>query len=489
MKKKLIAAWSCGVILLSLFSSCEKYLDQNPDMRAELNTTDKIKRLVTNAYPGQNYLAMMETYSDNVEDKGVGDLNDPVRSLYFWEDIADNGTSTPTSYWNACYSAIASANHALRAIEQQPDLGAAVLPYKGEALVARAYAHFMLVNLFAKVYEIGGANNSPGIPYATDPETSVIQEYDRGTVASVYAAIRADLEEGIPLLNGGTWEVPKYHFTPAAAHAFASRFYLFTGEWEKVVSHASAIFAGGDFTGRIRPYNSTFRTMSFEETRIAYTRANQPFNLLINETYSNYQRFTGSRYAMGVRIFNEVYNGQTAAGNSFYNFGLSYGPPHYTTYIWREHFHVTDAAANIGFPQLMVPVLVTDEALLSRAEAHLELGNNAAALADLNLIASNRVRDYNPSAHAVTAEKSKVHFNLTDDKQALIETTLEFKRLAFIDEGLRWLDIIRKKLPVRHNVIDAQERESFIDLGPEDPRRVFQIPVDANLSNIAPNPR
>ncbi len=489
MKKNITAAWTCGLIFLSLFSSCEKYLDQNPDMRAELNSVDKIKRLVTNAYPGSNYLSMMETYSDNVEDKGVGDNGEPVRSMYFWEDIAGSETSTPTSYWNACYAAIASANHALQAIEQQPQLGAEVLPYKGEALVARAYAHFMLVNLFAKVYEINGSNDSPGIPYVTIPETKVIQEYDRGTVASVYASIRADLEEGLPLLNGGTWEVPKYHFTPAAAHAFAARFYLFTGEWEKVVSHASSIFAGGDFTGRIRPYNSTFRTMSYEETRIAYSRANQPYNLLINETYSVHQRNTGSRYAMGVRIFTDVYNGQTAAGNTFYNFGLSYGPPHYTTYIWREHFHVTDPAANIGFPMLMVPVLVTDEALLNRAEAYLELGNNAAALADLNLMASNRVRDYNPTAHAVTAEKSKTFFNVTSDKEALIQTTLQFKRLAFIDEGLRWLDIIRKKLPVRHNVIDAQERETFIDLNPDDPRRVFQIPEDANLSNIAPNPR
>jgi hypothetical protein len=59
-------------ILLSsafLFSGCSKYLDQEPDMRAQINTVDKVKRLVASAYPGRNSLAMAETYSDNVEDK------------------------------------------------------------------------------------------------------------------------------------------------------------------------------------------------------------------------------------------------------------------------------------------------------------------------------------------------------------------------------------------------------------------------------------
>lgn len=479
-----------GTMFLAFFAlaGCEKYLDENPDMRAEINTVDKVKRLVASAYPGDNYLAMAETYTDNVEDKGTGNLDQPLPAFYNWEDIEDNSTNSPTSYWNACYSAIATANQALAAIEAN-DFGNEVLPYKGEALLARAYAHFMLVNFFAKVYEIGGSNDSPGIPYVTDPETTTFKDYTRGTVASVYEQIRADLEEGMPLLSGGKWEVPAYHFTPAAANAFATRFYLFTGEWDKVISHANAIFAGGDFTGKLRPFNSTFKEISYAETHIRYTKADQPYNLLLNETYSTYQRFTSSRYAMGVRIFQDVYNGVTAAGAPFYNFGLSYGTPHYTTYIWREFFYVTDAAANTGFPMLMVPVLTTDEALLNRAEAYIEAGNYAAALADLNLFASNRVNNYNPNNHAVTVEKSKEHFGLVDDKEALIETVLEFKRIAFITEGLRWFDIIRKGIPVEHNHIDEQERETFETLEPGDLRRVFQIPQEASMSNVEPNPR
>ncbi len=474
-----------------LFSGCSKYLDQEPDMRAQINTVDKVKRLVASAYPGRNSLAMAETYSDNVEDKGVGDLYQPVPALYEWKDIIGDDTDSPTAYWNSCYEAIAAANHALDAIEKN-DFGADVLPYKGEALVARAYCHFMLANYFAKVYDpkSGASNDSPGVPYVKEPETVLIKKYDRGTVKSTYDNIRQDLEEGLALLDKGKglWDVPKYHFTPEAAHAFATRFYLFTGEWQKVVDNANKIF-GGNFTGKLIPYNSTFKTLGFESVRTEFAKAEQPYNLLINETYSGYQRWWNNRYAMGINVFQNIYNGMTAAGAKLYNFGVSYGSPHYTTYLWKEFWYVTNPTANTGYPMLMVPVLITDEVLLNRAEAYAELGNTNSALADLNLFASNRINNYNPNTYAVTVAKSKDFFGVADDKEALIETTLQFKQIGFMSMGLRWFDIIRKGLTVRHNMIGNDERETFLELKPEDPRRVFQIPQEAKLAGVELNPR
>ncbi|RKE49285.1 RagB/SusD family nutrient uptake outer membrane protein [Sphingobacterium detergens] len=475
-----------------LFTSCSKYLDQEPDMRAEINTVDKVKRLVTSAYPSNNYLAMTETYSDNVEDKGVGELYEPVPHLYNWKDVIDSDKDTPTAYWNACYAAIAAANHALKAIEKN-NFGDEVLPYKGEALVARAYNHFMLVTFFSKVYDrSSNANNdSPGIPYVTDPETITLKNYERGTVKSVYDNIRKDLEEGLSLLAGsdGAWNVPKYHFTPAAAHAFAARFYLFTGEWQKVVDNANKIFPSGNFSGKLTPFNSTFKSQDVATVRTNFTKADQVYNLLITETNSGYERWWNSRYAMGVRVTQDIYNGKTAAGAQLYNLGLNYGAPHYTTYLWKEFFYISDATAGTGYAMLMVPIFVTDEALLNRAEAYLELGNINAALADLNLFASNRINNYNPSTHAVTVAKSKEFFNLSDDKEALIQTALQFKQIGFMSMGLRWFDIIRKGITVKHNVIGNDERETFIELKPEDPRRIFQIPQEAKLAGVEQNPR
>ncbi|MFZ4861366.1 RagB/SusD family nutrient uptake outer membrane protein [Sphingobacterium sp. Mn56C] len=473
-------------------SACSKFLDKEPDLRAEINTVDKVKRLLASAYPKSNYLAIAETYSDNVEDKGVGALYQPVPSLYFWEDVKDSGSDTPTGYWNGCYAAVAAANHALDAIEKN-DFGTEAAPYKGEALVARAYAHFTLVNFFAKVYDrsTGAKNDSPGIPYVKETEKVLIKEYTRGTVASVYANIREDLEQGLALLDagGGTWTVPKYHFTPAAAHAFAARFYLFTGDWQKVVDHANKIFAGGDFTGKLIPYNSTFKSMGFEAVRTAFPKVEQPYNLLITETFSGYQRWWDNRYAMGVDVFQNIYNGPTAAGAKLYNFGVSYGSPNYTTYLWKEFFYVTDATANTGYPMLMVPVLITDEALLNRAEAYVELGNFSAAIADINLFLSNRIDGYTVAAHGITLDKAKAFFNVSDDKEAFIKTILQLKQIGFMSMGLRWFDIIRKDISVKHNVLDNEGRETFVELKPGDLKRVLQIPEEAKLSGVEQNPR
>ncbi|MNK72401.1 SusD family protein [compost metagenome] len=138
---------------------------------------------------------------------------------------------------------------------------------------------------------------------------------------------------------------------------------------------------------------------------------------------------------------------------------------------------------------LMVPVLITDEALMNRAEAYLELGNNAAGIADMNLMASNRIENYNPTNHAVTAAKSKLFFGVQDDKEALIQTVLQFKQVGFMSMGLRWFDIIRKGITVKHLVIANDESESYIELKPDDPRRVFQIPQEAILSGVEQNTR
>jgi hypothetical protein len=224
-----------AVPIFSLLS-CKKYLDEAPDNRTEINSVEKVAQLVSTAYPTYDYLTFTESASDNAEDKGVGiGSTDEMFDLpYNWVDVIGASTNSTTNYWNGCYEAIAAANQALQAIEKE-NLGAAVLPYKGEALVARAYAHFMLAILYATPYDIGGNNGAPGIPYVTAPETKVIVQYSRGTVQSTYDQIEKDLEEGIKLLSASAYKTPKFHFTPAAAHAFASRFYLFKGEWKKVV--------------------------------------------------------------------------------------------------------------------------------------------------------------------------------------------------------------------------------------------------------------
>lgn len=133
------------ILIVFILASCKKFLDENPDNRTDINTVEKVAQLVGTAYPQYDYLTFAETASDNAEDKGpaVGSVNELLTAYYLWQDVAGGGTNSSDNYWNGCYEAIAAANQALEAIENN-NLGNEVLPYKGEALVARAYAHHML---------------------------------------------------------------------------------------------------------------------------------------------------------------------------------------------------------------------------------------------------------------------------------------------------------------------------------------------------------
>ncbi|WP_316843311.1 RagB/SusD family nutrient uptake outer membrane protein [Pedobacter psychrodurus] len=479
-----------GLGLMLTAQSCNKYLDTEPDNRTQINTIDKVAQLVTTAYPRYDYYYFTEGYSDNTEDKGsgVGSLDDVTARPYNWQDVIGDGTGSTTSYWNGCYEGIAAANQALDAIAKT-NLGSGVLPYKGEALVARAYAHFMLVTFFAKPYVIGGANDSPGIPYVTTPETKVIVQYDRGTVAATYAKIEKDLIEGMALLSSSAYSVPKYHFTPAAAHAFAARFYLFKGEWQKVVTEATASVPAGDFFNNLRPLNTVYSTYGAEDFKAAFTRSDQKSSLLLTEQYSGWQRQSSPRYGYGINLVRMFSAQGNFTGKSRADKILSYGAPNYTTYKFNEYFFRTSPGADIGFPYLIAPLLTVDEALMNRAEAYVQLNQIDNALKDCNTFLSTKINNYSSATDAATVAKLQSFYTITDPKEAVIKLILESKKAEFLQEGLRWLDIIRTGLTVKHNVYDSFGVETFVELKPGDLRRVFQIPQEALLSGVPLNPR
>lgn len=476
-----------GAAQLLVLPSCKKYLEQAPDNRTEINSVEKVAQLVATAYPSANYLAFTEGASDNTEDKGtgIGSTEETFDLPYAWTDVVGTPTNSSSSYWNGCYEAIAAANQALEAIEKE-NLGDAVLPYKGEALVARAYAHFMLVTLFANPYEIGGDNSAPGVPYVTAPETKVIVQYSRGTVESTYAKIEEDLLAGMKLLSASAYKVPKFHFTPAAARAFASRFYLFKGEWQKVIDQSTLAVPGGDFVGNSRLITTALRDMTDGEFNAAFNSSGQKYNLLLSNNYSTYHYQSSPRHGYGknlAKMFTEV----RVTGKVLGNRVLYYTLPNYTTYKYKGYFFET--GPGIGNPYLTSALLTVDETLMNRAEAYAELGQNDLALKDINDFYSVRTNNYNAVNDAVTLTKIKNFYNIADAKQGLIKTILEAKKAEFLQEGIRWFDVIRRRLTVVHNNIDGTGLETFMELKPGDKRRIFQLPKEVKLSGIELNPR
>ena len=478
--------------ILLLVQGCNKYLDQEPDNRTTINSVEKVAQLLVSAYPTSDYYFFTESASDNAEDVG-GDAGtaDRYTRPYFWEDY--EGAGSTTVYWNGAYKGISAANQALEAIETY-NLGKAALPYKGEALVARAYAHFMLVTFFSKAYVPGGANDSPGIPYVTVPETNKLKQYDRETVAITYQKIEKDLTEGIQLLMGDAYKVPKFHFTPAAAHAFAVRFYLFKGDWQQVINHASFIDDNGNLLGSLRPVNSTFKDMSLTEFTDIFTSSSLNANLLLATQVSLYQQFTSSaytadmRYGFGPKLRRMFLTTGNYSGKELAN-KVQGSSPQFKLNKYREYFYRDNPNIASGLPYLTSPLLTVDETLINRAEAYAQLGQFDNAIQDITSFLRVRINNYNPVTDAPTINKAKAFYGLTDDREAIIKLILESKKAEFLQEGIRWLDILRHRLTVRHNFYNTAGVETFKDMGPDDLRRVFQIPQQSVLAGVALNPR
>jgi hypothetical protein len=463
------------------FASCKKFLDTLPDNRTTLNTPGKVAEMLVSAYPRASYIAFCEAMSDNADDKGSANSEVYNAIPYVWGDSPVKDQDTPDFYWNGTYNAIASANQALDAISQV-DNPKAYTAQRGEALVARAYAHFMLVTLYSKAYDPATAASDPGIPYVTTPEKVVLQNYERKTVSYVYEMIEKDLTEGLPLLNDASYKIPAYHFTEKAAHAFAARFYLFKQDYPKVVEHASLVFPDNNFRDNMRDWLGAYDQYTYQELLAAYTKASDPANLLLAEAETWWGRsYPGYRYGLSTALYEKVFGGNVTGGSWIY--GVYGDDEHLNVPKFNEYFVREGLNANTGLGYNMIPLFTTEEVLLNRAEAYARQANYTAALADINVFASGRIINFTP-ARMVTETKAKNFYNTTDIKVALINSILDFKRTEFMHEGLRWLDIVRLKLPVVHNTESGK-----ITLSPTDPRRLSQMPQEVKLAGLELNPR
>jgi hypothetical protein len=470
--------------------SCKKYLEKEPDNRAKLDTPEKVSQLLGRAYPGANYIPFIETSTDNVGDIGSGDAGSPDLNVtnadaFFFKDTRSTSEDTPEWYWFACYHAIAACNQALETIGQASNQNA-YTAQKAEALVARAYAHFMLVNIFAKFYDPATAASDPGIPYVTEPEKNFIKQYSRGTVASVYASIEKDLLEGLPYLDDKSYSVPKYHFTKSAANAFAARFYLYKKDYQKVIQYGTQAVPNNDFLSNLRPWNTEYSTIGLNEIAPRYAKATENANLLLAETNSYWFRTNIlARYAMTPAVRDQILRNEPVTGGQWAFATGFYVENHIVVPKINEYFVRVSVNADFGNGYVMVPLFTVEEVLFNLAEAYAYTNQFNNAIALLNTYLSTRIVSYNPSVHNLTVSKINSAWGTTNTQVGLINTVLAYKRTEFVHEGLRWFDILRYKIPVVHRTILG---ETFT-LGPTDPHRLFQIPASAKQSGIEQNPR
>lgn len=523
--------FTLAVLALSAFVSCDK-LDEVPDNRTEIDSAEKVRLLLTSAYPGSTPAVICELSGDNYIDDNVvvpATHNDAYsifhEETYKWEDIKNyslDEDDTPYQVWEAYYGGISVCNHAIAAMKEMSNNPAADLELSaswGEAHVLRAYLHFVLVNVFAEAYKDDAASMAErGVPYVTEPETSVHVDYSTSeylhSVKETYDLIEKDLLEGLPLISNEAYKVPAYHFNKNAANAFAARFYLYKRNYENVIKYANEAL-GSNPSAMLRKW-ANINPNTMDTRLLAYNDEKANCNFLIQSCYSLQDRMLSAcRYAINKgKSFTDA-QGNTWTVPSTLNILIQGGGPNWSgtipaydghlfifggqefgVWLFRvyEYFEYTDKIAGIGFVHMLYQPFTAEETLLCRAEAKLYLGDRDGAIQDLGYWTASKLvtapldlagiqKKYNranASNEFVSAlHPSEMGFSkvLDGDDLSVLDCILHFRRVETMFEGLRWFDIKRYGITVYHHYRGANEDEIHTDsLSWNDPRRVLQLP-------------
>ncbi|AXJ00218.1 SusD family protein [Cyclonatronum proteinivorum] len=472
MLKKIATLAAVGFGALT-FYACDSLLDTQPRQsispEVALDDITGIRGIAASAY---NRLVSTTAYSNTrvaapevLADNGVQNPAGTPSGRYVSQAI--NTVGTGVGGWGLYYGMINDTNYILSVID---DLDAPPIErnrIKGEMLFLRALAYHDLSKSYGYEpgREIDGWDHS--VIIRTAP-TSVVEEaqvpFPRASNVEVYEQIESDLLESIALLSefGGT---NRFLANRAAADALLARVYLYWGRYADAVQAATnametplgAALSTPVSAGNIFNSTSTAPGLeSFFELRITSNEFGGAVNDGLASLFTPAQWFDIVPSEELKAIYDATSDVRFLEGSD----GIITG--------WYSNRRQLASGAlapaqthSIKFNQSVessidnTPILRFAEALLNRAESYARLGQDANALADLNLLRVNRGLD----------EVNLSGFELLEE--ILVERRRE---LAF--EGHRWFDL--KRL---NEALEKPEASGVGIIAPSDFRWLSQVPI------------
>lgn len=424
-------------VMLMGFYSCDDFLEKNPHASAEaseaittISNADVALNGVYSAFKGSSYYGKSFVVTADImsdEAFSVIGYSNSYGEMYKWSFTPGTGSSYGS--WASMYTAIVRASNIINAIDGIEGADEDKNRIKGDALMARALAHFDLVKTFAKTYNASTASTDLGVPVVTEYE---VGEPARNTVAEVYAQVIEDATAAKALITNDSPE--DVRFSKYAVDALLARVYLYMNNWEKAVEYSSNVINSGQFellTG------DAFKNMWINDEgaeiiwKIALTLADASGKTPGSSYYNDAQGAPRPDYVPAEWLLNMYDTKNDVRYDSYYQ-TIATGYNGWTTTL--VHKYPTNPNFN-GQNQngaQMPKVFRLAEMYLIRAEAYAEMGDkDAEALADLNTLRTARIEGY-----------SDVYLTGSDLKDAIWnERSME---MAF--EGHRFFDLKRKGL-------------------------------------------
>lgn len=483
-KMKIYKALFTLIVMAFLAISCEDFLDLKPydaltaeqllkDEAGMQGMLDGSLRMIKDGlessdYGGNNvYVRVLfqttEFPSDNV--LIVKPTTDPL-----WYSFNRSHTLAQENvgyFWSTAYKVILNSNQVIEAAEI---IGSSTDTYKqmvGEAYFYRGMAFFDLARLFSFPPSHGLNNKGVILRTALDQPDAM----PRATVGETYEQIINDLKTGASLMTERAVDRNKYG-NVYAAKGYLSRAFLFTEEYDSVISYANQLLDG----------NSPF----ILEPRESYVSATQNTASSQEAMFIIYHGNTEDRSTGAI---GSMYNGDGGWGEvfpsePFYNLITKYPNDVRNDFIidtigenyqgtLYEKIYMTKFSYQNGIASLHSPIFMRlSEVLLNRAEAYAHLGKDQLALDDVNTIRARA---------GLSGDELMTIANLTSTHgyNNVLEAVLAERRLELAFEGHRRDDLMRNKIDLDRSYPSAQNPDNTSDIYPYDgDRQIYFIPED-----------
>ncbi len=255
------------VAIASLQFSCKKFVEIDPPEDSLIQATIfQNDDLVTSAVTG-----IYTKMTNNIGNQGLstvcGVSSDEYNSYnailteFYQNQITPVNTSLSIVY-STSYACIYAANAVLEGLTAPNGVSsAAKIQLQGEALFARAFNYFYLVNLFGPV------------PLQLTTDYRVTQIASRSPETDVYKQIVIDLKTAEGLLTDKYISTEKVRPNLAAVQALLARVYLYTQDWPNAEKYASLVI-GKTTLYSLGTLDATFLKNSSEAIWQLYPPAN-----------------------------------------------------------------------------------------------------------------------------------------------------------------------------------------------------------------------
>jgi len=417
-------------LLIIMFSSCKKFLQEPNKLQADIQTVDQLEALINNAplyYQEANLTASFSTDDTEISKEMITAYPSSVslnNLLYYTWAVGNIASLGSDDLWSGEYKKIFNANVVLANIDRVAGTDLQKSKIKADAYFIRAMSNWTLVNYYCLPYS--NANfQSPGIPLKTS--TIYTESLKRATLKETYDAILSDVEAAKTILpEGDVISTLRWRVSRKAIDAFLSRYYLFTEDYDRVVSSADEALKSAN--AKLTDLNTVVAGISVTYANPSATLNYSSLNdwgpnlfLYWNEQY--YTRYTSNPSQNFIPSSSLLSLYEKTNDLRYSLFMIPNGGRRFNV-INPAQFRYTyfnDGRFLISGPGVA-------EVLLNKAEALARKGSGTDAMGSINLLRQKRMKNYVPMIASSNID-------------ALTKVLQERRReLPF---AFRWLDIRR----------------------------------------------